>query len=230
MRHLLFGTWLRLCLCGSQAPLSVGKETFYLDLFFDQVRRHCYFVIKLMVGKFKPEDAGLDRVMLPGIAYQQDAVIRMEAADELCLSQVEASEVYRSHTGDALRCLYPHHMRGGPAASCFDTGFGQLVRCPAGWRKALHSVAVGLGSLAHDLQRGRLPAPAVPSSDDLLMRPESSSTVYRCSGSALECYLPQQDAALKPQPTSCARPGTTVSHYIRDTRSSNYTPAGKLGL
>ena len=119
MRHLLFGTWLRLCLCGSHVPLSVGEETFYLDLLFDQVRRHCYFVIKLMVGKFKTEYAGLDRVMLPGIVYQQDAVIRMEAADELCLSQVKASEVYRSHTCDALRCLYTHHMRGGPAAPWF---------------------------------------------------------------------------------------------------------------
>jgi hypothetical protein len=37
---------------------SPGGETFYLDLLFYHVRLHCYFVIELKTGKFKPEWAG----------------------------------------------------------------------------------------------------------------------------------------------------------------------------
>src|SRR5882762_2841151 len=43
---------------GSQVPLEVGGETFYLDLLFYHVRLHCYFVIELKTGNFKPEWAG----------------------------------------------------------------------------------------------------------------------------------------------------------------------------
>jgi hypothetical protein len=43
---------------GSQVPLEVGRETFYLDLLFYHVRLHCYFVIELKTGNFKPEWAG----------------------------------------------------------------------------------------------------------------------------------------------------------------------------
>ena len=43
---------------GSQVPLEVGEETFYIDLLFYHLRLHCYFVIELKSGKFKPEWAG----------------------------------------------------------------------------------------------------------------------------------------------------------------------------
>ena len=43
---------------GSQVPLEVWDETFYIDLLFYHVRLHCYFVIELKTGKFKPEWAG----------------------------------------------------------------------------------------------------------------------------------------------------------------------------
>jgi predicted nuclease of restriction endonuclease-like (RecB) superfamily len=43
---------------GSQVPLPVGDQTFYLDLLFYHVRLHCYFVIELKTGEFKPEYAG----------------------------------------------------------------------------------------------------------------------------------------------------------------------------
>ena len=43
---------------GRQVPLEVADETFYLDLLFYHVRLHCYFVIELKTGKFKPEWAG----------------------------------------------------------------------------------------------------------------------------------------------------------------------------
>lgn len=42
-----------------QSHLSGSHEiTFYLDLLFYHVRPHCYFVIELKTGEFKPEYAG----------------------------------------------------------------------------------------------------------------------------------------------------------------------------
>ena len=39
-------------------PLEVGGETFYIDLLFYNLRLHCYFVIELKKGNFKPEWTG----------------------------------------------------------------------------------------------------------------------------------------------------------------------------
>ena len=58
MRDLLLELGCGFAFVGSQVPLSVAEETFYLDLLFYHVRLHCYFVIELKVGKFKPEYAG----------------------------------------------------------------------------------------------------------------------------------------------------------------------------
>lgn len=43
---------------GSQVPLDVGNDRFYLDLLFYHVRLHCYIVIELKAGSFTPEHAG----------------------------------------------------------------------------------------------------------------------------------------------------------------------------
>jgi predicted nuclease of restriction endonuclease-like (RecB) superfamily len=43
---------------GKQYHLEVGEEDFYLDLLFYHVRLHCYVVIELKRGKFRPEYAG----------------------------------------------------------------------------------------------------------------------------------------------------------------------------
>lgn len=43
---------------GNQYHLSVGNEDYYLDLLFYNTRLHCYVVIELKAGKFKPEYAG----------------------------------------------------------------------------------------------------------------------------------------------------------------------------
>ena len=43
---------------GSQVPLSVGDEDFFLDLLFYHVKLRCYVVIELKAGGFKPEYAG----------------------------------------------------------------------------------------------------------------------------------------------------------------------------
>jgi predicted nuclease of restriction endonuclease-like (RecB) superfamily len=43
---------------GSQVQLEVDGQPFYIDLLFYHVRLHCYFVIELKNGAFKPEYAG----------------------------------------------------------------------------------------------------------------------------------------------------------------------------
>jgi hypothetical protein len=43
---------------GSQVQLEVDGQPFYIDLLFYPLRLHCYFVIELKNGAFKPEYAG----------------------------------------------------------------------------------------------------------------------------------------------------------------------------
>ncbi len=43
---------------GRQYKLEIGDEEFFLDLLFYHVKLHCYVVIELKTGKFKPEYAG----------------------------------------------------------------------------------------------------------------------------------------------------------------------------
>lgn len=45
-------------LVGTQFPLEVGGQDYYLDLLFYHVRLHCFVVIELKVEEFKPEFAG----------------------------------------------------------------------------------------------------------------------------------------------------------------------------
>ena len=43
---------------GRQYHLAVGKEDFYIDLLFYNTMLHCYIVIELKNGRFKPEYTG----------------------------------------------------------------------------------------------------------------------------------------------------------------------------
>lgn len=43
---------------GRQVPLEVGGEDFVLDLLFYHLKLHCYLVVELKAGAFKPEYAG----------------------------------------------------------------------------------------------------------------------------------------------------------------------------
>lgn len=43
---------------GKQFPLEVSGQDFYIDLLFYHTRLHCYVVIELKTGEFKPEYAG----------------------------------------------------------------------------------------------------------------------------------------------------------------------------
>jgi len=43
---------------GRQYHLEVGEQDFYIDLLFYHLKLHCYVVIELKSGPFKPEYAG----------------------------------------------------------------------------------------------------------------------------------------------------------------------------
>jgi hypothetical protein len=58
LRDLLLELGCGFAFVGTQVPFPVGDETFYLDLLFYHVRLHCYFVVELKDGTFKPEYAG----------------------------------------------------------------------------------------------------------------------------------------------------------------------------
>ena len=58
LRDLLLELGRGFAFVGSQVPVAVGGETFYLDLLFYHLRLHCYVVIELKTGPFKPEYAG----------------------------------------------------------------------------------------------------------------------------------------------------------------------------
>jgi predicted nuclease of restriction endonuclease-like (RecB) superfamily len=58
LRDLLLELGRGFAFVGSQVPLVVGDETFYLDLLFYHVRLHAFFIIELKTGKFKPEYTG----------------------------------------------------------------------------------------------------------------------------------------------------------------------------
>jgi predicted nuclease of restriction endonuclease-like (RecB) superfamily len=58
LRDLLLELGRGFSFVGSQVPLEVGGQTFYIDLLFYHLRLHCYFVIELKTGRFEPEWAG----------------------------------------------------------------------------------------------------------------------------------------------------------------------------
>jgi predicted nuclease of restriction endonuclease-like (RecB) superfamily len=43
---------------GRQVPIEVGGDDFFIDLLFYHLKLHCYVVIELKAGAFKPEHAG----------------------------------------------------------------------------------------------------------------------------------------------------------------------------
>ncbi|RRA49323.1 YhcG family protein [Acidipila sp. EB88] len=58
LRDLLLELGRGFAFVGSQVPLHVADETFYLDLLFYHIRLHRFVVIELKTGKFQPEWAG----------------------------------------------------------------------------------------------------------------------------------------------------------------------------
>jgi YhcG PDDEXK nuclease domain len=58
LRDLLLDLGRGFSFVGSQVPVTVDEQTFYIDLLFYHVRLHRYFVFELKVGAFQPEHAG----------------------------------------------------------------------------------------------------------------------------------------------------------------------------
>ena len=77
LRDLLLELGRGFAYVGSQVPLTVAEETFYVDLLFYHVRLHCYFVIELKLGSFKPEYAGKLNFYLSAV----DGILRTERDD-----------------------------------------------------------------------------------------------------------------------------------------------------
>ena len=59
---------------GNQYHLTVGSEDYYIDLLFYNMKLHCYVVVELKAGKFKPEYAGKLNFYLSAI----DDILRQE--------------------------------------------------------------------------------------------------------------------------------------------------------
>ena len=58
IRRFLLELGVGFAFIGNQYRLEVADEEFFIDLLFYHVRLHCYVVIELKAGKFKPEYAG----------------------------------------------------------------------------------------------------------------------------------------------------------------------------
>ncbi len=43
---------------GRQVPIEVGGDDFFIDLLFYHLKLHCYMVVELKTGAFKPEHTG----------------------------------------------------------------------------------------------------------------------------------------------------------------------------
>jgi predicted nuclease of restriction endonuclease-like (RecB) superfamily len=90
LRDLLLELGRGFAFVGSQVSLPVGDQTFYLDLLFYHVRLHCYFVIELKTGEFKPEYAGklnfylaaVDGIMKTGRDEPTIGLLLCESQDE----------------------------------------------------------------------------------------------------------------------------------------------------
>jgi len=77
LRDLLLELGRGLAFVGSQVPLPVGDQDFYLDLLFYHVRLHSYFIVELKSGPFKPEYAGKLNFYLSAV----DGILRTERDD-----------------------------------------------------------------------------------------------------------------------------------------------------
>ena len=58
---------------GRQYHLAVGEQDFYIDLLFYHLKLHCYVVIELKSGPFKPEYAGKLNFYLTAVDEQVKA-------------------------------------------------------------------------------------------------------------------------------------------------------------
>jgi predicted nuclease of restriction endonuclease-like (RecB) superfamily len=87
LRDLLLELGRGFAFVGSQVQLEVDGQPFYIDLLFYHLRLHCYFVIELKNGAFKPEYAGklsfylsaVDGIMRTAVDGPSIGVLRCES-------------------------------------------------------------------------------------------------------------------------------------------------------
>jgi predicted nuclease of restriction endonuclease-like (RecB) superfamily len=134
LRDLLLELGRGFSFVGSQVVLEVGGETFYIDLLFYHLRLHCYLVIELKTGRFKPEWAGklnsylsavddLMRTSLDGLDHWASALRNPQGPD--CRVRLQGSR-------QAHRSLHlargPRTPRTPTGRSAVDGGFAGRCR------------------------------------------------------------------------------------------------------
>jgi predicted nuclease of restriction endonuclease-like (RecB) superfamily len=70
VRDFLLELGVGFAFVGSQVPLEVGGEDFYVDLLFFHLKLRCFVVIELKTGEFKPEYAGKMNFYLSAVDAQ----------------------------------------------------------------------------------------------------------------------------------------------------------------
>ncbi|MEN6519231.1 MAG: PDDEXK nuclease domain-containing protein [Methanospirillum sp.] len=78
LRDFLLELGTGFALLGSEYRLEVGGQEYYLDLLFYHARLHCYVVIELKVGEFRPEYSGKLNFYLSSV----DDLLRDPDADQ----------------------------------------------------------------------------------------------------------------------------------------------------
>jgi len=99
LRDLLLELGTGFAFFGSEYRLEVGGQEYYLDLLFYQARLHCYVVIELKVGAFKPEFSGKLNFYLSAV----DDLLRDPAFDQPSIGILLCRETNRVIAEYALR-------------------------------------------------------------------------------------------------------------------------------
>ena len=99
LRDLLLELGTGFAFIGSEYRLEVGGQEYYLDLLFYQARLHCYVVIELKVGAFKPEYSGKLNFYLSAV----DDQLRDPAIDQPSIGILLCRETNRVIAEYALR-------------------------------------------------------------------------------------------------------------------------------
>ena len=99
IRQFLLELGVGFAFVDTQYHLSVGGESFYLDLLFYHCKLHCYFVIDLKMNAFKPEYAGQMNFYLSAV----DDLVRDRSIDKPTLGLILCREKNRVVAEYALR-------------------------------------------------------------------------------------------------------------------------------
>lgn len=149
LRQFLLELGIGFALVGEQYPLDVGGEDFVLDLLFYHCRLHCYVVIELKAGAFRPEFAGKMNFYLSAV----DDLIRDREVDQPTIGLILCREKNRLIAEYALRDL------GKPiGVADFETRLSQSL--PPHLRSSLPTIE----EIERELGEEEMTAPSSPAS------------------------------------------------------------------